>query len=548
MVEFTKKGTLGSILAASRIITETDVQAALEEQARTGCRLGEALINMGIVSQEDVDWALSNQLDIPFIRLKRDLIDLDVIALVPAAMARTFTCIPLFLAGDELNVAIDDPLNRTAIESIERHSGRRVSISVALSAEIMEMIHECYGPDRHENLGFESSAFSVSVLELINSDLSGAKLLDCLLITTLKNQLCTLSLHSLGSRVQIRGRRATGSHEIGTLSSGYFPAFARNLCTRACIIPDEDSVSSGCFGFEYRNRSFEFHVAIMRAPAGDYITIRPRIPERIPERLADLDLVQEQRDAFCLLARAERGMTFFASRAKQERNRSMELMLGEAETEGKTVLVLGEGVGWIKNRFPRVPLPDGASERARLITAALDHDPDILVIEELNEELSLAAACRAALRGVRVLAGLDVRGTRAALRHLQYQQQDIPLSQCINGLISFKGVRCLCTECRIEYTPTAEELSVMGLEQLPDTFFRSNGCDACGESGFRERRVLMDVLPFDDELRRIFRQTGDAVALEGYLSRNCHGIAREGLRLLNEGELSPEEYASSVMM
>lgn len=543
----TKKGTLGSILAASRIITEDDVQAALEEQARTGCRLGEALVRLGIVSQEDVDWALSNQLDIPFIRLKRELIDRSVIAQVPADMARTYTCIPLFLAEGELNIAIADPLDRTAIESIEQHSGLRVSISVALSAEIVEMINEFYGPERREILGFESPAFSPTVLELINADLSGAKLLDCLLITILKNQLFTLSLHVSGSRVLIRGRRATGSHEIGSLSADYFPHFSRNLRTRAGIVSADESVSGGCFGFEYRTSTFEFQVAVIRASEGDYITIRPRIPERIAGCLADLELAQDQQDAFCRLARAERGITFFASDAGPERNRCMEFMLEEARTEGKTVLLLGTGSVWGGNRFPRIPLQGTVAECARLISAALEHAPDILVIEGLDDALSLSAACRGALRGVRVLAGLDVRGTREALRYLQCRQQDIPLSLLINGVVSCKGVRRLCAECRSEYLPTVEELTLMGLERLPDAFYRSSGCDACGESGFRERRVLMDVLVFDDELRRIFK-AGDTAALEGYLSRNGNGIDREGVRMLMEGELSPDEYASSVIM
>jgi hypothetical protein len=545
MVELIKKGTLGSILSASRIITESDVQAALEEQARTGCRLGEALIKLGVVSQEDVDWALSNQLDIPYIRLKQDLIDREAICLVPADMARRFTCIPLFLAGEELIVAIADPLDRNAIETIERQTGLRVSISVAVSDEIRAMIDECYGPDRHENLGFESPSFSGTALELINADLSGAKLLECLLITILKNQLVSLSLQPLGARVIIRGRRLAASHEIGTLLPGYYADFVRNLRARATDLPVGESASSACFGFEYRGKRMEFQVAIMQAPGGDYITLRQRIPERIVKRLSDLNLAQEQHDAFLQLARDERGVTFFASPASRERNRSMELMLEEASTQGKTVLILGDGADWSGNRFPQVPFPAGATERAKLIRASLDHDPDVLVIEELGEGPALAAACRAAMGGVRVLAGLDVRGIRDALLYLLRCQQAPSLLLPINGLVSIKGVRCLCPECRTECTPTLQELAVMGLEQFSGCFFRSSGCDACGDSGFRERRILMDVALFDDELRQAF--LANSALLERRLAGSGNGSVREGLAMVCSGELSPEEYIAAVI-
>lgn len=88
----------------------------------------------------------------------------------------------------------------------------------------------------------------------------------------------------------------------------------------------------------------------------------------------------------------------------------------------------------------------------------------------------------------------------------------------------------------------------MGLEQLPETFYHSSGCEVCGDSGFRERRVLMDVLLFDGELRQLFLKAGDPANLEGYLTGSCHGIVREGLRLLIKGELSPEEYITSALM
>ena len=146
-----KKGSLGAILAACNIINEDDVTAALEEQGRSGARFGEALITLGIVTQEDIDWALSNQLDLPYIRLKFDMIDPDAVRLVPAATARKFNLIPLIKAGGELNIAISDPLNKAAIAAVEQLSGCQVNISVALIREIREMIEACYGGSGQEH-------------------------------------------------------------------------------------------------------------------------------------------------------------------------------------------------------------------------------------------------------------------------------------------------------------------------------------------------------------------------------------------------------------
>jgi type IV pilus assembly protein PilB len=130
-----REGTLGAILYQSRIISETDINAALEEQQRSGCRFGEVLVILGIVTQEDIDWALSNQLGIPYIRLKHEMIDPDALSCC-LQFCRTHQLIPLICAGDELSIAIADPLNKEADCSCSRISGCRINLSVALVQEI----------------------------------------------------------------------------------------------------------------------------------------------------------------------------------------------------------------------------------------------------------------------------------------------------------------------------------------------------------------------------------------------------------------------------
>ena len=542
-----KKGALGKILSASQIITESDILAALEEQRRTGCRFGEALVNLGVVTQEDIDWALSSQLDIPFIRLKKAMIDPEALALISADMARAFICIPLFLSGDELNIALADPLNRSAIEAIELRTGLRVNISVALIREIRELIDECYGLARPESLGFESASFSENVLTAINSDLSGANLLDGLLIFILRNHLSSLSLQPFSDRVLVRGRRNGITRGVGTLSPTHYPDIVQKVQQFASVAMRDGLASEGSFAFSHRSRQHSFVAALLKGCDGDYITLSPQAAAPFPGQISDLAMSEEQAAAFVRLVRAGCGITLVASSSIRERSRCMNLMLEEADSEGKNVIILGEGVGRINGRFPVIPLPFPGADRARLIRDALDHDPDILVIEDVSEGLPFSAACRAAVRGKQVLAGLDIRGVRNVLRQLLYHQNEMFLQLSINGLVSIEGVQILCPECRVNYTPSPAEMAAMGLEKVPPAFYRSSGCDVCGQSGFRERLFLLDVLEVDDEFLRIFGQSGEMANLEGYLARKgCFGIAGECLRLLMEGELSPDEYIASL--
>ncbi|MHB8122999.1 MAG: GspE/PulE family protein [Desulfuromonadaceae bacterium] len=541
-----KKGSMGAILSACNIINEGDITAALEEQERSGARFGEALITLGIVTQEDIDWALSNQLDLPYIRLKADMIDPEAIRLVPAAIARKFNLIPLIKAGGELNIAISDPLNKAAIAAVEQLSGCVVNVSVALIREIREMIDACYGSSEQEQLGFTSASFSEKALEAINSDLNGGKLLDYLLIFMLQNRLSSLSLQPMGEAVVVSGRRSGVSHPVGSLAGTYYPDVTRRI--RKSI---GDAVQSGgLLTFSYRALPVTFQVVSMAGYGGEYITIMPYLSASVPNRLAALHLPAGQEADFISLSRRQQGITFFASRNTVERDRFIDLMLEEIDTAGKNVIILGDGPGETSTPFPRVVLPRDERERADVIMSALDHAPDILVIENATEALPFTAACRAAMRGKLVLAGLEIRGTRNVLRQLLlYQQQNCFLPIFVNGLISFKGIQLLCPECRTPYTPPPEELAAMDLTERPTQFFRTTGCQACGHSGFSARKFLVDILTFDDDFRRVFEQAGDVTSLVNHLvTVGYRGLEHEGLKLLMAGDVSPEEYISAVVL
>ena len=550
MSELLRKGSLGDILLTSQIITESDIHTALEEQKRTGHRFGEALVNLGIVTQEDIDWALSNQLDIPYIRLKKEMIDPEAISLIPAGLARTYNFIPLIRAAGELNIAIADPLNRPAVEAIERQTGLSVNISVALIREIREMIDQCYGEDEHDSMGFASTAFTGKVLDIINADLSGGKLIDYLLIFIIQNRLSSLSLQPYGDVVTISCKRSGTVRIIGALAPNHYPEFTLRLRKAADIGQSSSLTTSGIITFSYRSQPVSFQVATMQGLGGDYITIKLHITSHVPTRLIELHLPDAQERAFTQMARAKQGITFFASRNIQERCQFMDLMLEEADTSGKQVIILGEGPGRSSKHFPRIHFPHSETDRSHLIMDALDHDPDILVIEDATEGMPFTAACRAAMRGKLVLAGLEIRGTRNVLRHLLlYQQKNYFLPVFVNGLVSFKGIQILCPDCRVSYLPPREEIIAMNLSQPPTNFYRTKGCDSCGQSGFQERRFLLDALVFGDEFLRIFEQSSDVAALDNYLQlTGYHGIEQEGLALLNSGDVSPEEYIASVVL
>lgn len=549
MESIVKEGSLGSILFKCQIISEEDIKAALEEQQRADCRFGEALVKLGIVTQEDIDWALSNQLNIPYVRLKPAMVDRGAVELVPAHLARQYNLIPLIRTGDEISIAIADPLNITAIAAVEKATSCSVSVSVGLIREIREMQELFYGPpESAESLGFASTSFPAAALEAINSDLTGARLVDYLLLLVIQQKLLSLSLQPLGDAISVVARRGGLAREVGRLSPTHYPEVVLRARKLAKISGAGDFAARGGLAFGWKGKRIDFQVAFLRGEGGDHLTFRMHLPSPFPPTLADLGLSAEKEQLFAELASAGRGMVLVASREPELRSRVIDLYLQEHDTAAKTVLILGSGPGQGEKRFPRVPVPEGADIGA-VVLAALEHDPDVLVLEDVTDGQAFSAACKAAIRGKLVVAGIALGDMPTLLKQLVYYRDKHYLVPAqLRGIIACKGVRTLCPECRRSEPLASEERAALRLDKAAAACHRAAGCPACDQTGYAARRYLVDVIAIDQEARWCFEKAHDGEEFVDYLaSRGWRGLLEEGKDLLAAGDISPEEFATSIL-
>jgi len=545
MESLVKEGSIGSVLYRSRIITEEDIRSALEEQRVSGCRFGEALVRLGIVTQEDIDWALSNQLDIPYVRLSEEIIDSGAIRLVPAELARKFSLIPIIRTGDELHIALADPLNRAAVEELEQLTGCRVTVSIPIIRELREMLDRFYGPARAEvSFGFVSVAFAEAILEKINADLGGVVLLEYLVLFFIRNGITALSFQPAGMEVRVSARRGKLLREVGRFPLASYPDLLLHLRKLSRIKGSRDSAAEGSILFRYRESDVEFRIFLVKALGGECVTLKMHCTAPFPAGIAEIGLSREREAAFRSLGTPGSGLVLFASWNRVERSRFMDLLLDEMDAESGNVLLLGDGIGRGRRAFPRIPLLDGSPEELELLlTALVDHDPDTIALEDAGDSRSFHSAWKAAMRGSLVLGGVSCNGLGGALDFLvsaRYSNRSIVSG--IRGIVAFTTVRTLCPHCRDSRPASAEDAG------LPPagSYFRAPGCGACGYSGFGGKRYLMDVLPFDREFREAFASARDGAEIMHRLAEGGYCGNREQLaELLMAGDISPEEYAAS---
>lgn len=543
------KGSLGEILKASQIITAEDVQAALEEQKRSGVRFGEALINLGVVTQEDIDWALSNQLDLPYIRLKKDMIDRDAVSLLPAVVARKFNCIPLIKAGGEISVAIADPLNKIAIEQIESVTGCSVNISVALIREIREMITAFYGEAEDERFGFESKLFSQKALEAINADIKGGKLLDYLMIFMIQNRVSHLFVQPTGDYVSIKGKRNNLINYIGKLEPNHFPEFLQKLKKRAEVVADSAVTTVGIFPVEFHGNKYYFQISAIQAEGGECITVEKYINYSNPENIDELNLDPIQKNIFSSIASATSGITFVSSKYLQNAASLIDIILEISTAYNKNCILIGKSAGRKGGAYPRI-IPGDPKAALDIISRIADQKPDIVVIEDAADPAIFAALFRLAMKGVKIIASVEAGNLLSVIDKINlFKRGDSALYSLISGIISISNLNLLCPSCKIEDRPLPEDLALIKPSSMPGSFYKSTGCEECSNTGIIENKTIYELLKIDKKLAQDL-QLSDfeddiraILAKAGFISKE-----KRAVDMLRDGKISAEEYVNSIML
>jgi len=546
MDDLVKKGALGTILCTSGIITNDDIRRALDEQLTSGCRFGEALVKLGIVQQEDIDWALSNQLDIPYVRLSEKIIDRSATQLIPGELARKYNLIPIIRTGDEIHIALADPLNMAAVAEVEEVTGCTVTVSIPIIRELREMLDIFYGPERDDvTFGFSSTCFSNGIMEKINDDRGGAHLLEYLILFFLQNGITSISLQPGGGTVHVSGRRGRVYREIGRFPVSSYPELVSSLRKITRINGSRELASRGAFVFRYRETDIIFQTSMVRAVEGDLITISIQPDLTFPSGFQEMALAPEVAGRFRALGSPGAGLVLFASWNRSERDRFLDLFLREIDTTGRNVVLLGEGIGKGTVPYSRIPLPAGAQEELEIaITALRDHSPNVVVLDDASNNRAFFTAWKTAMQGTLVIAGISRAGLDGAFDHLLQQLRiNRSLPAGIRGIVAFTSVNLLCTSCRESSPDAAHSQERAGHE----AGFHAPGCPECRYSGSGGKKFLVDVLPFDPELREILASARESADLFSYLEDKGHcGIPEKLAEMLRNGEISPEEYQAAL--
>jgi type IV pilus assembly protein PilB len=400
---------LGDILLDCQVITPAQVDAALAEQRRSGKLFGEALLDLGFVSEEDLGWALSAQLDIPYIDLSPDMVDAAAVSLLGPELMRRLRVLPLVRVGNTLTVAVADPTNRDVARDLGNATGLEIRQAVASPRRISQILEEILGPE--ERPVEESGDILFREITRPGLDDGGggpgrANPLGLLFSTALRERIGEIHLEPSGDAVRVRFRRDGRLEDQPPISPGDYQAILSRL--RVALASEATSgagLASRRARVEFAAGTLEMTVTLVPGAAGEVLVIEMRSARDENTGIGDLGLDPgEVRDLRILLAEPS-GLIVVAGASGCAPTCGLNALIREIDAAGRRVVALGSGLAPRREGVLQVPdEAGGSSEELREHFLAAQY-VDVLILDHLTAGPDFDRVMMAATRGKLVLAG-----------------------------------------------------------------------------------------------------------------------------------------------
>lgn len=554
---------LGDLLVDAGEITEEQLAKALTLQKDTHQRLGEALISAGIITERQLIEALQAQLGIDYIDLSQAEIDPALTKLVPRNLAKRHSMVPVKVRGDELYLAMVDPLNFMAQEEARNAAHRRIVPMISTQVGVNHAISSLYGTEgarrairemQQENergehvYGAYNLAPSASDIdEEREGQTPTVRLVDNIIERGISERASDIHIEPQEDSVRVRMRID------GVLREEYeIPKeLQQSLTSRIKIMCDMDvterrTPQDGSAIVRLRAKEADLRVSTLPTVYGEKIVIRILDRSSQLETPEELGFYGDNLEKYFKLIEVPQGVILLVGPTGSGKSSTMFTMLSELNTEQVNIITLEDPVEYSLRGITQVQVDERVGMTfAQGLRSALRQDPDIISVGEIRDSETAGIAMRAAVTGHLVISTVHSSSALATFDRLfDIGVEPYVQAAALRGIISQRLVRRICPSCKEEYVPSESELISLGLDpaQSKDVrLCRGLGCPECLNTGFRGRSVVAEVLVVDSEIRAAvrsgdFQRVKKAVADSGFspIENNARELVLSGVTTLEE--------------
>ncbi len=557
---------VGEILIKEGLITEEDLERAMEYQQKNGGKLGDVLIAMGLVTEKEIAAALGKQLGIPYVSISsgglKPAEDQNLEQLIPEEIARKYLVLPISRTFNSLTIAVVDPLDFVTIDNIRKIAGCEVNPVITTKGELLQAIDEFYGPrdvfreaiqKSYEvkdivtsTAGIEEIEEEVVSLDRLIAQAEEApvvKLVDLIIRQAIEEGASDIHIEPMENRLRLRYRIDGVLHEKPPPA----PHLKLAIVSRIKILSKLDIAEKrlpqdGSFIMKFENRMIDFRVSTIPTIYGEKVVIRILDRSRLPLDLTQLGFEPAQLDLFREAIRKPYGLIFLTGPTGSGKTTTLYAALEEINSPEKNIITIEDPVEYRLEGVNQVQVkPQIGLTFANALRSFLRQDPDIILVGEVRDLETAEICVRAALTGHLVLSTLHTNDSASAItRLMDVGIEPYLLNPSLLMVAAQRLVRILCPNCKEAYEPTEDVVKYLKVKK--DLIFRAKGCEQCRYTGYKGRTAIYELIPVDDDVRTLItsrasaQEIKDLAKKKGYLS-----LWDSGIRKVEEGITSIEE-------
>jgi type IV pilus assembly protein PilB len=556
---------LSDVLIELKLLTEEQVEDCIQKAALKRIRMNDFILQEGLISPVNLAKALAKQYETDFLDLDQVQINPEAAKVIPEALIRNFSLLPIDLKKNTLVIGTHDPIQLLKLENMKSQLPSQIEIKVCTKAQLDEVINRLFKNDhavdrivRHLSKKQTPQKTSSALLSPAGASPKDTTpsieaLVNKFLERALNDRASDIHIDPSEEKVRVRVRIDGILHELYTYPPELHPSVSSRIKVLSNLdISERRQPQDGGFRHQKGTTLVEIRVSTLPTAFGEKIVMRLLDRAMMKGTLGQIGMSPEIEATILTLLNRPYGIVFITGPTGSGKTTTLYSMLNQVDCVEKNIITVEDPIEFKFDMINQVQVNEKAGlSFAGLLRNILRQDPDVVMIGEVRDQETADLAIRAALTGHLVLSTIHTNDSVSTpTRLIDMGVEPFLLASGLSAVIAQRLVRMLCLHCRKKTTLTEEDVKLLGTTALsPGTvIYEPEGCEKCLNSGYQNRTALFELMIIDEFVRRaiIERQPEDEIYRHlknsGFITMRQDGIFK-----IASGVTSVEEVLKATL-
>jgi len=553
---------LGQILVEAEIITEEQLDRALEMQRKSGDRIERILLQQRLITTQQLAFFTSLQLGIPFINLKKEGVQPQALKLIPEAIARKYGVIPVNTTDGEIVVAMEDPRDIQTIEDLTALTMKRIEPVLSTFQDIQEMIDLNYRiggeieeqlsqiPTRYRGAGTGIREARVSAEAIAQAPVVRA--IDLLIKQGVRDRASDVHIEPQEDKLRVRYRIDGILTDVMTLPLNvHEPLLSRVKIMAGLNIAERRRPQDGQITFDMDDREVDIRVATSNTVYGEMAVLRILDKTFAFLPLPEIGFLPDILAQYLKMVKTPFGMILISGPTGSGKTTTQYATVNQLDAVGRNILTIEDPVEYHFSDINQMQVnPAAGITFATGLRACMRLDPDIILVGEIRDAETAQIATQAALTGHLVLSSVHANDAVATiLRMVDLGVEPFLITSAVIGIVAQRMVRRVCPYCSrpTEVIDEEREAYEEELNEKRPEFIVGAGCTFCANTGYLGRNGIFEVMLMTETIKRmVLSGAGSGEIRDQAYEEGMRSLWHDGMLKVKAGITTPGEIIRNV--